>query len=72
MEEIINVVVQNGLGVAAFIALMLFIFKYQDKSNESMKQIADTLVQIQISMATMTDRIDKIEEKINDKKSEVI
>ena len=68
MQDLINVVVQNGLGVAAFIALMIFIFKYQDKSNESMKKIADTLVQIQISMATMTDRIDKIEEKINNDK----
>lgn len=67
MEEVIKVIVDNGLGVGSFIALIIFIFKYQDKSNESMKKIADTLVQIQISMATMTDRIDKIEEKINNK-----
>ena len=67
MEEIIKVIVDNGLGIGSFIALIIFIFKYQDKSNESMKKIADTLVQIQISMATMTDRIDKIEEKINQK-----
>lgn len=65
MDSLINAIVDNGLGVGAFIALIIFIFKYQDKSNESMKKIADTLVQIQISMATMTDRIDKIEEKIN-------
>lgn len=67
MEEIVKVIVDNGLGIGSFIALIIFIFKYQDKSNESMKKIADTLVQIQISMATMTDRIDKIEEKINNK-----
>lgn len=65
MDSLINAIVDNGLGVGSFIALIIFIFKYQDKSNESMKKIADTLVQIQISMATMTDRIDKIEEKIN-------
>lgn len=70
MEDIIKVIVDNGLGIGSFIALIIFIFKYQDKSNESMKKIADTLVQIQISMATMTDRIDKIEEKINSKKEE--
>ena len=67
MEELMKVIVDNGLGIGSFIALIIFIFKYQDKSNESMKKIADTLVQIQISMATMTDRIDKIEEKINKK-----
>ena len=67
MEELMKVIVDNGLGIGSFIALIIFIFKYQDKSNESMKKIADTLVQIQISMATMTDRIDKIEEKINQK-----
>lgn len=67
MEELMKVIVDNGLGIGSFIALIIFIFKYQDKSNESMKKIADTLVQIQISMATMTDRIDKIEEKIKSK-----
>lgn len=65
MDSLIKAIVDNGLGVGSFIALIIFIFKYQDKSNESMKKIAETLVQIQISMATMTDRIDKIEEKIN-------
>lgn len=67
MEEVIKVIVDNGLGIGSFIALIIFIFKYQDKNNESMKKIADTMVQIQISMATITDRIDKIEEKINRK-----
>ena len=68
MEDIIKTCVDNGLGIMSFIFLMLFIFKYQDKNNEFLKKMSDTLVQIQISMATMTDRIDKIEEKINNKK----
>ena len=64
MEELIKVVVENGLGVASFLFLMFFIFKYQEKQNDLMKKISDTMVQMQINMATMTDRIDKIEEKI--------
>ena len=64
MEELIKVVVENGLGVGSFLFLMFFIFKYQEKSNDLMKKISDTMVQMQINMATMTDRIDKIEEKI--------
>lgn len=67
MEELIKVVVENGLGVASFVALLFFIFKYQDKTNEIMKKMSDTMVQIQINLATITDRIDKIEEKIKGK-----
>lgn len=67
MEEIIKVCVDNGIGIASFLFLMLFIFKYQEKNNETMKKMCDTMVQMQINMATMTDRIDKIEEKINRK-----
>ena len=64
MEEIIRVITDNGLGFGSFIALMIFIFKYQDKNNELLKKISDTMVQMEINMATITDRIDKIEEKI--------
>lgn len=67
MEEIFKVIVDNGLGIASFAALITFIFKYQDKNNEFLKKMSDTMIQIQISLATMTDRIDKIEEKINRK-----
>ena len=67
MEEIIKICVENGLGIASFLFLMLFIFKYQEKNNELLKKISDTMIQMQINMATMTDRIDKIEDKINNK-----
>lgn len=67
MEEIIKSCVDNGLGIMSFVFLMVFIFKYQDKNNEFLKKMSETLTQIQISMATMTDRVDKIEEKINKK-----
>ena len=67
MEELIKICVENGLGIASFLFLMLFIFKYQEKNNELLKKISDTMIQMQINMATMTDRIDKIEDKINKK-----
>lgn len=73
MEELVKVCVDNGLGIASFIALLTFIFKYQDKNNKFLEKMSDTLVQMQINLATMTDRIDKIEEKMKDnKESEVI
>lgn len=64
MQEIIKVVVDNGLGIGSFIALLYFIFTYVKSLNETMTKISNTMVQMQINMATMTDRIDKIEEKI--------
>ena len=67
MEEIFKLVVDNGLGIGSFIALLYFIFTYVKELNETMTKISNTMIQMQISMATMTDRIDKIEEKINAK-----
>ena len=65
MEEIFKLVVDNGLGIGSFIALLYFIFVYVKELNETMTNISNTMIQMQINMATMTDRIDKIEEKIN-------
>ena len=64
MEELIKVIVDNGLGIGSFLALLYFIFTYVNSLNETMTKITNTLIQIQINLATMTDRIDKIEEKI--------
>lgn len=65
MEELLRLIVDNGLGVGSFIALLYFIFTYVKSLNETMIKISNTMTQMQINMATMTDRIDKIEEKIN-------
>lgn len=70
MEEIVKIIVDNGLGIGSFIALLYFIFTYVKSLNETMTKITNTLIQIQINLATMTDRIDKIEEKINRKEVE--
>lgn len=67
MEELIKVCVDNGLGIASFIALLYFIFTYVRTLNETMTKISNTMIQMQINMEKMTDRIDKIEEKINGK-----
>ena len=64
MEELINVCVNNGLGVASFIALLLFIFKYQSKISETLEEINKSELQIQTTLAVLTQRIDKIEDKI--------
>ena len=65
MEEVFRLVVDNGLGIGSFIALLFFIFTYVKELNETMIKISNTMIQMQINMEKMTDRIDKIEEKIN-------
>lgn len=65
MEEMFKLVVDNGLGIGSFIALLYFIFTYVKELNETMTRISNTMIQMQINMEKMTDRIDKIEEKIN-------
>lgn len=65
MEELIKVIVDNGLGIGSFIALLYFIYTYVNSLNDTMTKITNTLNQIQLNLAAITDRIDKIEEKIN-------
>ena len=65
MEELFKLVVDNGLGIGSFIALLYFIFTYVKELNATMTRISNTMIQMQINMEKMTDRIDKIEEKIN-------
>ena len=65
MEELAKLIVDNGLGIGSFIALLYFIFTYVKELNETMTKISNTMIQMQINMEKMTDRIDKIEEKIN-------
>lgn len=65
MEELFKLIVDNGLGIGSFIALLYFVFTYVKEVNATMTKISDTMIQMQINMETMTDRIDKIEEKIN-------
>lgn len=58
--EFVEMAAQNGLGFASFIALMIFIFKYQAKSNDTLDEISKTLIQL-------VERVDKIEDKLDKK-----
>lgn len=69
MEELVKVILDNGLGVASFVALLMFIFKYEDKQSSLLNKISDTMIQIHITLATLTDRVDKIEDVINKKEN---
>lgn len=63
MEQIINVVVQNGLGVASFIALIWIMNTSLKDLTTALNNVSATLVQIQINLAQLNSRVDDIEEK---------
>lgn len=65
MQDLFKLIVDNGLGIGSFLALLYFIFTYVKELNSTMTKISNTMIQMQINMEKMTDRIDKIEEKIN-------
>lgn len=60
MEDLVNIIVNNGLGIASFFALMVFIFKYQTKSNETLDEILKTLI-------TLNERIENLEKRGEEK-----
>ena len=70
MEQIIQVCVNNGLGIASFLALLFFInkdnmSKEEDKKDlvETLKTIKDTMVETKIAIVELNGRIEKLEEK---------
>ena len=68
MQDLIKLVVDNGIAVACFIAFIYFIFVDKKESNElfksnneTLKNINDTLIKMQVSLQQLNDRVEKIE-----------
>lgn len=66
MQEITNVVMNNGLGVASFIALLYFINTYMSKMDKTMDEISKTLTLIQVNLVNLESRVNDIENKIGE------
>ena len=74
MNDIINVAVNNGLGIASFVALLYFIMTVNKQNNQNQKDLNDTLksinnsmLEIQIAMVKLTERVGEVESKIEKK-----
>lgn len=70
MQDLIKLVVDNGIAVACFIAFIYFIFVDKKESNDLykatnsiLKEINDTLVKMQVNLQQLNDRVEKIENK---------
>lgn len=67
MEELINVCVNNGLGIASFIALIVFIFKYQNTANETLTKINNSQIAMTTTLNNLSNRVTNIESEIRGK-----
>lgn len=66
MEDIIQLIVNNGLGIASFGALLYFVDKYLSKMNTLVEHISNTLVEVEKSLSDLNVRVEKLE-KIKEK-----
>lgn len=64
MENIVNVIVQNGLGVASFIALLYFMNTSLKQIKDSVEKTSETLLLIQTNLIALENRITGLEDKI--------
>lgn len=63
MENIVNVIVNNGIGVGSFLALLYFMNIFINDIKTTTEETTKTLVSIQDNLTTLSERVDKIEEK---------
>ena len=71
MEDFIQLIVNNGLGIASFFALLYFMNTYLTKINDTIQKVSDTLVSVEKSLNDLTSRVDIIEKQtVRTKKKE--
>ena len=68
MEDIVQLMVNNGLGVASFLALIYFMNSYITKINEILVKISDTLEDVEKSLSQLSLRVERIEKEIDKEK----
>ena len=69
MEELINLLTQNGIGVICVAFLIYFINTTMKDNNKILDEMQKTLVSINLNLTTLSTRVDKLEDKISKKKT---
>lgn len=67
IKDIVEIIINNGLGVASFLALLYFMYNSMNATNTCLRDIKDTLVLIQSNLIKLTERVTDVEEKIKGK-----
>ena len=68
MEELINLITNNGIGVICVAFLIYFINTTMRDNNKILDDMQKTLVAINVNLTTLSSRVDKLE---NEHKKEV-
>lgn len=68
MDELINVAVEKGLGVASYIVVIYILFVFMREFKDVMINISATLTQVQLNLTQLNERVDKLEEEKEDVK----
>jgi uncharacterized protein YoxC len=71
MEELINLITNNGIGVICVAFMIYFINTTMKDNNKILDDIGKTLVEINSNLTTLSTRVDKLEDKLGKKKKEV-
>jgi uncharacterized protein YoxC len=65
MENLINLITQNGIGVICVAFLIYFINTTMKDNNKILDDIQKTLVAINGNLTNLSTRVDKLEDKMN-------
>jgi uncharacterized protein YoxC len=69
MEELINLITQNGIGVICVAFMIYFINTTMKDNNKILDDMQKTLVAINTNLTTLSTRVDKLEDKLSKKKT---
>lgn len=64
MEELINLITQNGIGVICVAFMIYFINTTLRDNNKILDDVQKTLVAINTNLTTISARVDNLENKI--------
>ena len=64
MEEMVNLITNNGIGVICVAFMMYFINTTMKDNNKILDDIQKTLVSINANLTLLSTRVDKLETKI--------
>lgn len=69
MEELINLITQNGIGVICVAFMIYFINTTMKENNKILNDMQKTLVAINVNLTALSTRVDKLEDKISKRKT---
>lgn len=69
MEELIKLIVDNGIGVVCVGFMIYFINTTMRDNNKILDEMQKTLVAIDTNLTTLSTRVDKLEDKFGKKKT---